>query len=145
LRVSLRAVFAIAAAGIPVGLASVVAGPASAAAHPARAARPAAASFSTAGGLDGVAAASRGSAWAVGYAGTNGSAKVLMLHWNGHGWSRVTSPKVLTGSGELTAVTVVSAKDAWAVGSYCTSKCGTSGETDHTLILHWNGRRWRVS
>ncbi len=136
LRVSLRAIFAVAAAGIPVSLASVVAGPAAAAAHPAGAGRPAAASFSTTGALAGVAAASRSSAWAVGFTGT-GIDKVLMLHWNGRRWSRVTSPKVLTGTGQLSAVTVVSAKDAWAVGS-------TGSGHPHTLILHWNGRVWQA-
>jgi hypothetical protein len=84
---------AIAAAGIPVSLASVVAGPASAAVHPAKAALPAATAYSTAGDLAGVAAASDSSAWAVGYAWTGISEKILMLHWNGSRWSRVTSPK----------------------------------------------------
>ena len=102
------------------------------------AARPAATSYSTAGKLNGVAAASASSAWAVGSAG-NSSPKVLMLHWNGTAWSRVTSPKVLNGTaGQLTAVTVVSATNAWAVGF--TGVIG-SGK-DHTLILRWNGSTW---
>jgi hypothetical protein len=134
-RVSMRAVLTIAAAGIPVSLAGVVASPVSAAIHPARAVRPAATAYSVTGGLSGVAAASRGSAWAVGYTGTS-TRKVLMLHWNGRAWSRVTSPRVLTGVGDLSAITVVSAKDAWAVGS--------TGSDLHprTLIVHWNGRAW---
>src|ERR1700689_1822882 len=49
--------------------------------------------------------------------------------------ARVTSPKVLTGTGELAAITVVSAKDAWAVGS-------TGSTHPRTLILHWNGVAW---
>ncbi len=127
---------AIAATGMAVSLAS--AGPASAVVHPAIAALPAATTYSTVGGLAGVAAASDRNAWAVGYAGTSSAGKVLMLHWNGRGWSRVTSPKVLTGSGELSAITVVNAKDAWAVGS-------TGDYLDmHTLILHWNGSAWRA-
>jgi hypothetical protein len=37
----------------------------------------------------------------------------------------------------LTGVTVISARDAWAVGSY--------GNPDqHTLIEHWNGKSWRL-
>ncbi len=103
------------------------------------AARPAATSYSAAGKLNGVAAASASSAWAVGSAGSSSPA-VLMLHWNGKAWSRVTSPKVLNGTeGELSAITVVSATNAWAVGF--TGELG-SGK-DHTLILHWNGRAWR--
>ena len=44
---------------------------------------------------------------------------------------------MLDGTAEgLTAITVVSATDAWAVG-------GTvSGGTWHTLVLHWNGKAW---
>jgi hypothetical protein len=63
-----------------------------------------------------VAAGSAAHAWAVGYSGLLARSKVLMLHWNGAKWSRVTRPQVLTGPGALRAITVVSAKDAWAVG-----------------------------
>jgi hypothetical protein len=134
LRVLSRAIFAV-AAGVPVCLAGVAAGPAWSAwtARPALAAVPAATSYSTSGSLAGVAAASDRDAWAVGHTGTS---KVLMLHWNGSRWARVTSPKVLAGRGELSAVSVVSATDAWAVGS--------TGSDLHprTLILHWNGAHW---
>jgi hypothetical protein len=61
-----------------------------------------------------------------------------MLHWNGKAWARVTSPSVLTTAGELSAVTVVSAKSAWAVGS--TGAAGTG--KNHSLMLHWNGSAW---
>jgi hypothetical protein len=37
----------------------------------------------------------------------------------------------------LTGVTVISPRDAWAVGDY-----GGQGAT-HTLIEHWNGTAWR--
>jgi hypothetical protein len=96
-------------------------------------------SYRTAGALAGVAAASAGSAWAVGHAGNGASARVLMLHWNGSRWSRVTSPAVLTGIGALTAVTVVSAKDAWAVGY---TGAFTTTSSTRTLLLHWNGSAW---
>jgi len=63
----------------------------------------------------------------------------LILHWNGNAWSQVASPKVLAGTaGQLSAITVVSATDAWAVG--VTGSVG-SGK-DHTLLLHWNGKAW---
>jgi hypothetical protein len=135
-----RARLAILAAGAAAVLAGLVAGPARAtgvtAIAAATAGRQAATSYSTAGGLAGVAAVSPSSAWAVGSAGA-ASPTVLTLHWNGKPWSRVTSPKVLDGTaGGLTAITVVSATDAWAVG-------GTvSGGTWHTLVLHWNGKAW---
>jgi hypothetical protein len=121
---------AIAATGISVGLAGLAGGPAHAAA------RPAARQFSTPGGLTGVAATSAANAWAVGYAGRLFGSKVLLLHWNGAKWSRITGPAVLTGAGALTGITVVSAKDAWAVGY-----TGTYA-SEHTLLLHWNGRTW---
>src|SRR5580658_4506717 len=111
---------------IAVGVAAVVAVAVAAAVilprptgHPTRPPAPgtAATSYSTAGQLVGVAAVSPSSAWAVGSAGDSAQT-VLMLHWNGNAWSRVTSPAVLNGrAGHLSAITVVSATDAWAVGA----------------------------
>lgn len=151
MRRSWHAALAIAAACVSVGLASVLAGPAQAARTAAAtaaatalgstrdAAAPDAAYYTTAGALNGVAAASASSAWAVGYTGAKSSGKVLMLHWNGKAWSRVTSPAVLNGTtGELTAITVVSATNAWAVGY---TGAFASGQ-EHSLILHWNGSAW---
>lgn len=134
MRVSSLTRIAVAASGICLALAGLAGSPASAAS----AVRPAAAHYSTPGRLAGVAAASAGNAWAVGYAGPISSPRVLMLHWNGTAWSRVTGPRVLTGAGELNAVTVVSAKDAWAAG-YTGSPALA---TEHTLLLHWNGSAW---
>ena len=88
------------------------------------------------GALLGVAAASNSSAWAVGYAGSISSPKVLMLHWNGSKWSRVTRPAVLARAGQLAAITIVSASDAWAVGFTGTDT------SQRTLLLHWNGTAW---
>jgi hypothetical protein len=145
MRVFWRAVSAIAATGISVvlsmglvspSLASTGAGPAATAT--AATARSAVAYYSAAGALNGVAAASNNDAWAVGYAGASASAKVLMLHWNGSQWSRVTSPGVLAATGELKAITVVSAKDVWAVGDVPASGGGLS----QSLLLHWNGAAW---
>jgi hypothetical protein len=42
----------------------------------------------------------------------------------------------------LSAVSVVSATNAWAAGSFCASGCGTASEVDDTLIMHWNGTTW---
>jgi hypothetical protein len=100
------------------------------------AARPGATDYAAPGALYGVAAASARNAWAVGYAGSESDRKLLMLHWNGTSWTRVTSPKILDGTaGALSAITVVSAKDAWAVGT-------TGGAFGHALVLHWNGASW---
>jgi hypothetical protein len=124
---------------VPVGLSIVIAGSAYAGAEvPVVSARPAATGFSATGELNGVAAASKNSAWAVGYAGKSSAPRILMLHWTGRAWSRVTSPSVLTASGELSAVKAVTAKNAWAVG--LTGK-PYSGK-NHSLLLQWNGSKW---
>jgi hypothetical protein len=94
-------------------------------------------------GLDnlyGVAATSASNAWAVGdyY---NGSAyQTLVLHWNGTGWKQVASPNPAGSSlgNSLSAVTLTSATNAWAAGSYINSAGGSL-----TLILHWNGTAWK--
>ena len=144
MRVSWRAALAIAATCISAGLAGLAAAPAHAAGTAATgsaassrpAAGPADTHYTTSGELAGVAAASAADAWAVGGTGEDFSGKVVMLHWNGAKWSRVTSPKVLTGTGALRGITVVSATDAWAVGYTVT------GDGYYTLLLHWNGRTW---
>jgi hypothetical protein len=89
-------------------------------------------------GLTGVAATSASSAWAVGSYGNGAVSHTLVLQWNGTAWTRATSPSPGGPSGydELEAVAASSATDAWAVGYY------DSGQTEGTLILHWNGTTW---
>ena len=106
-----------------------------------RSARPAAASFTVSGGLGGVAAASDGSAWAIGDTSFNASGRTLILRWNGTAWTRVPSPDPGT-SRRIAGVAAASAGSAWAVG--CTG-CNTSTSTStsvRTLILRWNGTAW---
>mgnify|MGYP001442426593 CR=1 FL=1 len=87
------------------------------------------------GGLDGVAAASAGSAWAVG---STIMTDPLTMRWNGGEWAE----QVLTlvpgrpgnPPGGFGAVAAVSAGDVWAVG-------GTAGRP---LAEHWNGNEWTV-
>jgi hypothetical protein len=88
------------------------------------------AGLSIGGELDGVAAVSARSAWAVGDNASLSRPRPLIVHWNGTRWRRV-SP-VPTGS--LSDVAAASARDAWAVGETGAGR---------TLILHWNGRAWR--
>ena len=140
MRVFKRAFVVIAAAVIPVGVSGFAAGAAQATASaPPESATSAGTSFSTPGSLAGVAAVSKSNAWAVGYAGKNSAPRVLMLHWNGTRWSRVTRPSVLTAGGGLTAITAVGPANIWAVGY--TGLIGTGKE--HSLLLHWNGSAWR--
>lgn len=92
----------------------------------------------------GVAVLSARNVWAVGdYTAANGDFRTLVEHWNGKAWTQVATPNPGAGSNSLTAVTVVSPTDMWAVGQYSTQ---TSSPLDiipdKTLILHWNGHRW---
>jgi hypothetical protein len=93
------------------------------------------------GELYGVAATSRGNAWAVGdvrdpSVSATGTT-TLLLHWNGGKWSPVTSPKPVPG--RLTQVAAASATDAWAVGEIDTPHGHTT-----SYVLHWNGKAWSV-
>jgi hypothetical protein len=90
--------------------------------------------------LQGVAAASARSAWAVGFysavtrPGPRKSTP-LILRWNGRGWKRTPSP---TRTAALQGVAATSAGNAWAVGD-----TGTITRPGGTLILHWSGRAWK--
>src|SRR5215469_5143021 len=71
-------------------------------------------------------AVSARNAWAVG-----GTAdQPYILGWNGTIWRQVPVPKKSV-PGELLGITVVSAKDAWAVGN-----------ANGALLLHWDGAGW---
>ena len=95
------------------------------------------AKFSPLGDLLAVGASSGGSVWAVGQVFTGRRDESLVLHWNGHRWSRVSSPSPGDTGTTLNSVAAVSASDAWAVGSASGEPNGTQ-----TLVLHWNGRTW---
>ena len=90
-------------------------------------------------GLSGVGVTLGGNAWAVGFVGKlEQTSQTLTLHWDGHRWSRVASPNP-GGAGNvdfLSGVFIISAGNAWAVGSSFT-KGGS-----RSLVLHWNGTGW---
>ncbi len=90
--------------------------------------------------LSGVASVPRSSrAWANGqYITASGGGLGFLLSWNGTGWKTVPSPNPGRYDTGLFAVAAVSAADAWAVGDY-ESILGSN----RTLILHWNGTRWK--
>jgi len=76
--------------------------------------------------------------WAVGSYSDGTGVKALTLHWNGSKWNQVPSPDPAGSTrSTLQGVRAVTAKSAWAVGSY------SIGGTDKTLILHWNGTAWK--
>jgi hypothetical protein len=84
-------------------------------------------------------------AWAVGVQATFTSNDPLALHWNGTGWTAVSTPTPVpdcedgniqwTGN-SLNAVDGASTNDVWAVGGSC---YGIS-----TLAEHWNGSAWSI-
>ena len=78
--------------------------------------------------------------WAAGsyYNGTAG--RTLIEHWNGKAWKVVPSPNVGARTNEIFSVRGTSGHDIWAAG-----EAFTGYPTSRTLILHWNGRRWRVA
>jgi hypothetical protein len=85
--------------------------------------------------LGGIAARSPSDAWAVGNeTGSTPHRKSVILHWNGSGWRVVATPVV-----GLSAVAVLSARNAWAVGS----AAGRGGLIRLPVALHWNGRVWK--
>lgn len=96
-------------------------------------------SGSTEFGLSGIAAVDANDIWAVGSYNTSSSAQsTLIEHWNGSAWSIVSSPNVAGQFTVLTAVSVISATDIWAVGNFS----GTNGY--QTLTEHWNGTAWSI-
>jgi len=91
--------------------------------------------------FEGVADLAPNDAWAVGESYVGDRYKTLTEHWNGATWSLVPSPNVAnTSSNDLYAVSATSSGDVWAVGD----SLSADQQTDDTLLLHWDGTRWRV-
>jgi hypothetical protein len=92
--------------------------------------------------LRGVAAGSPDDVWAVGTqlsGPADSNAATLTEHWDGTAWRVVSSPDPGRYGNYLDSVTVVSPRNAWAVGTSYTTAHGTA-----TLIEHWDGTRWSV-
>jgi hypothetical protein len=90
----------------------------------------AATSLREAGEITGIAAISSANVWAVGSTGnqTAGSDHMLIAHWNGASWTRV---KNFESPGGITAISMESATDGWAIADSST-----------WFLIHWNGRAW---
>src|SRR5712691_9038112 len=88
---------------------------------------------------------SASSCWAVGTYGTKGLSDTTFLNqalrWNGHKWSKVTTPNPDgTASGDnnvFNGVTCSAANNCWAVGTR-----GDSVEIGEAL--HWTGTKWSL-
>ena len=93
--------------------------------------------------LNGVTAVSTSDVWAVGHSGDPSYApyQTLTEHWNGTGWSIISSPSPGAYNGnDLAAVAAISSNDVWAVGWYQqSSKSGLQA-----LTMHWDGTSWTV-
>jgi hypothetical protein len=80
-------------------------------------------------------------AWAVGWSGSASGAddKNVAMRWNGKKWSIVPTPQPGGELGDrLWAIDALAPNDVWATGVY------SSGQSQRSLILHWNGASWRV-
>jgi hypothetical protein len=96
--------------------------------------------------LNGVAVVAANDVWAVGQAADGNTYSTMIEHMGGGKgggrgptWSIVPSPNVAGSSSVLTAITVVSASDLWAVGY------STDGNfQSQPLTLHWNGSAWSI-
>ena len=91
--------------------------------------------------LAAVSAASSADAWLVGAKPlpSPSGRRPLAWHWDGHRWTDV-AVTIADQRSAFTAVTTVSADDAWAVG--VTSDNGAD-QYGRPLVMHWNGRAWR--
>jgi len=65
----------------------------------------------------------------------------LIEHWDGSSWSIVSSPNKGSNSSQFSAITAVSAKNIWAVGSF---QKGSFPGTFQTLVEQWNGSAWTI-
>jgi hypothetical protein len=97
--------------------------------------------------LNGVAAASSDTGWAVGGVVLgSGRQENLIMQAEGYDWNQVPAPTSTASHGstvsELRAVAAVSASDAWAVGEVNTGLRPSARW--ETVIEHWNGTRWSM-
>jgi hypothetical protein len=81
-------------------------------------------------GLNFVAYAPGGTAWAAGYKYTSAAGTAALLYrWTGKTWAHAVLPG---GASSLNGLGFAAAGNGWAVGS----------KGAETLILHWNGKAW---
>jgi hypothetical protein len=90
--------------------------------------------------LTAVDAVSSSDVWAVGGVVAYEQRRPFLSHWNGSSWIRAKGPS-FPGEVILRDVAVVSATDAWAVGS--TLKQTATGVSIGGIVLRWNGSSWR--
>ena len=90
--------------------------------------------------LNGVAAVTGSSVWAVGFRqNSRFSQRTLIEYWNGTQWSVVASPNVGPGNNQLYGVAALSLTRVWAVGTTV-----QQNGPPQTLAEQWNGAQWSV-
>ncbi len=82
---------------------------------------------------DSAAAISSKDIWVIGHA-FNGKGPDVLMHWNGHRWSKSRFPKQPI-AGYPVNLTAVGPHDLWAAWSPA-----KAGEAEY--LLHWNGAHW---
>lgn len=98
------------------------------------------------GRLSGVRATWRG-VWVTGQEQAGGEYVGVVAHWNGAGWTRVSTSGVHAGGAPVAAINdvlAVDADDVWGVGSVSVRGPGGLSLTQ-PWIGHWNGTGWDVS
>jgi hypothetical protein len=82
--------------------------------------------------------------WAVGSMDSlEGGLWTLTIHWNGTEWMQIPSPNKTGPNGivysqALNSAVAFGPNDVWAAGYY------RVGNTEHTLVEHWDGTQWSI-
>ena len=74
----------------------------------------------------------------------NSYGNVLILQYNGTGWSYVSTPNTPSTWNLVNGVTCASTTDCMAVGENCPNSTCTSG-TDQTEVEQWDGTSWYLA
>jgi hypothetical protein len=75
----------------------------------------------------------------VGFHETSVDQRAILLHWNGTKFTKFTAPLIGAKDQLIYGVDDNGPKNVWVTGSVQTT---TSYQT---LVLHWNGKSWKVS
>ncbi len=99
--------------------------------------------------LNAVAVVSANDVWAVGSSFKSTKATIsssgglsLIEHWNGAQWSIVPGTSTGAAFENLLSLASLSSSDVWAVGF--TYSYENNGDQWHTLVEHWDGKKWSV-
>lgn len=90
-------------------------------------------------------AAAANDVWVAGFYGDSNTKTYIPLteQWDGHAWHAIPGQAPSSGDGYtvFNGITVISPKDAWAVGDYTTGPYSKA----QPLVEHWNGTTWTMS